>query len=37
MKEYDKALETYQLGLEHEPDNAELKEGIERCVAALSR
>ena len=37
MKEYDKALETYQTGLQHEPDNAELKEGIERCVSSISR
>lgn len=37
QQEYDKALETYQRGLEHEPDNAELKEGIDRCVEAISR
>lgn len=37
MKEFDKALETYQRGLEHDPENAELKEGIERCVEAISR
>ena len=37
MKDYEKALETYQKGLEHEPDNMELKEGIERCIASISR
>lgn len=37
MKEYDKALETYQKGLAHDPDNAELKEGMQRCVEQISR
>jgi stress-induced-phosphoprotein 1 len=37
MKEYDKAMETYQKGLKIEPDNAELQEGIDRCVGAISR
>lgn len=35
MKDYDKALETYRAGLAVEPDNAELKEGMNRCVAAI--
>ncbi|BDA49920.1 Hsp70-Hsp90 organizing protein 1 [Coccomyxa sp. Obi] len=37
MKEYDKALETYEAGLKHDPDNAELKEGIARCVDAMNK
>ncbi|XP_059640029.1 hsp70-Hsp90 organizing protein 3-like [Cornus florida] len=32
MKEYDKALETYQEGLKHDPKNPELLDGIRRCV-----
>ncbi|KAK9838651.1 hypothetical protein WJX74_000655 [Apatococcus lobatus] len=34
MKEYDKATITYKLGLEKEPDNAELKDGLQRCMEA---
>jgi stress-induced-phosphoprotein 1 len=37
MKEYDKAMATYEAGLKHEPDNAELKEGIMRCLQAIDR
>lgn len=37
MKEYEKALETYQQGLEHEPDNAECKEGAQRCYQQIAR
>ncbi len=37
MKEYEKAMETYQQGLEHEGDNAECKEGIQRCYQQLAR
>jgi tetratricopeptide (TPR) repeat protein len=37
MKEYDKALETYEEGLKHDPDNSELKEGIARCIDALNK
>ncbi len=37
MKEYDKALETYEAGLKHDPDNAELKEGIARCIDAVNK
>lgn len=37
MKEYDKAMETYEAGLKHDPENAELKEGLMRCVAAINR
>ena len=37
MKEYDKALETYEAGLTHDPDNSELKEGIARCFEAINK
>jgi len=37
MKEYDKAMETYEAGLKHDPDNAELKEGLMRCVVAINK
>jgi hypothetical protein len=37
MKEHDKALVTYQKGLEHDPDNQELKEGLQACTRAISR
>lgn len=37
MKDYDKAMETYQTGLEHEPNNQELKEGLMRCIDAINR
>ncbi|KAG2489588.1 hypothetical protein HYH03_011869 [Edaphochlamys debaryana] len=37
MKEYDKAIETYNKGLELEPDNAELHDGLQRAVDAISR
>ena len=30
MKEFDKALETYQEGLKHDPQNPELLEGVRR-------
>lgn len=30
MKEYDKALETYQEGLKHDPKNQELLDGVRR-------
>lgn len=30
MKEYDKALETYQEGLKHDPNNQELLDGVKR-------
>ena len=35
MKDFDKALETYRAGLAVEPDSAELKEGMARCVSAI--
>lgn len=37
MKEYDKAIETYQEGLKHDPENHELKEGLMRCVQAINK
>lgn len=37
MKEFDKALQTYEQGLEHEPDNQELKDGVMRCLQAINR
>lgn len=30
MKEYEKALETYQEGLKHDPQNPELLDGVKR-------
>ncbi|KAJ6347590.1 hypothetical protein OIU76_004133 [Salix suchowensis] len=37
MKEYDKALETYQEGLKHDPQNQELLDGVRRCVGQLNK
>ncbi|KAF4360449.1 hypothetical protein CsatB_004108 [Cannabis sativa] len=37
MKEYDKALETYQLGLKHDPQNQELLDGVRRCVDQINK
>ncbi|XVF10782.1 hypothetical protein REPUB_Repub07fG0212800 [Reevesia pubescens] len=37
MKEYDKALETYQEGLKHDPSNQELLDGVRRCVAQINK
>ena len=37
MKEYDKALATYEAGLKIDPASDELKDGAARCVAALRR
>ncbi|XP_052170641.1 hsp70-Hsp90 organizing protein 3-like [Diospyros lotus] len=37
MKEYDKALETYQEGLKHEPKNQELLDGVRRCVEQINK
>ena len=37
MKEYEKAAETYEAGLQHDPNNAELKEGITRCMQAIHK
>ncbi|BBN19665.1 stress-induced-phosphoprotein 1 [Marchantia polymorpha subsp. ruderalis] len=37
MKEYDKALETYQIGLKHEPENQELLDGARRCIDQINK
>ncbi|GAB2244852.1 hypothetical protein Droror1_Dr00000345 [Drosera rotundifolia] len=37
MKEYDKALETYQEGLKHEPNNPELLDGVKRSVQQINK
>lgn len=37
MKEYDKALETYQEGLKHDPNNPELMDGVKRCVQQINK
>ncbi|KAG6481691.1 hypothetical protein ZIOFF_058310 [Zingiber officinale] len=37
MKEYDKALETYQEGLKHDPNNQELMDGVRRCVEQINK
>ncbi len=37
MKEYDKALTTYKTGLKYDAENEEIKEGIDKCLAAISR
>ncbi|KAL5098961.1 hypothetical protein RYX36_003288 [Vicia faba] len=37
MKEYEKALETYQEGLKHDANNQELLDGITRCVQQINR
>eukprot|EP00892_Ulva_mutabilis_P000963 jgi/Ulvmu1/10868/UM007_0042.1 len=37
MKEYEKALETYEQGLTYAPDSTELKDGIRRCQQQIQR
>ncbi|KAG7015655.1 Hsp70-Hsp90 organizing protein 3 [Cucurbita argyrosperma subsp. argyrosperma] len=37
MKEYEKAMETYQEGLKHDPKNQELLDGIRRCVEQVNK
>ncbi|CAH8310847.1 unnamed protein product [Eruca vesicaria subsp. sativa] len=37
MKEYDKAMETYQEGLNHDPKNQELLDGVRRCVEQINK
>lgn len=36
MKEYDKAMETYKLGLEQDPSSEELKAGLQKCVQKIN-
>ncbi|KAF3322405.1 hsp70-Hsp90 organizing protein 3 [Carex littledalei] len=37
MKEYEKAMQTYQEGLKHDPNNQELTDGIRRCVEQVNK
>lgn len=37
MREYNKALATYEAGLKADPESAELRDGAARCVEAISR
>ncbi|KAJ6827587.1 hsp70-Hsp90 organizing protein 2-like [Iris pallida] len=37
MKEYDKALETYQEGLKHDANNQDLIDGVRRCVEQINK
>ncbi|XP_008238627.1 PREDICTED: hsp70-Hsp90 organizing protein 3-like [Prunus mume] len=37
MKEYEKALETYQEGLKHDAGNQELLDGVRRCVQQINK
>lgn len=37
MKEYEKALKTYQEGLKHDPQNQELLDGVKRCVEQINK
>ncbi|XP_024541869.1 hsp70-Hsp90 organizing protein 3-like [Selaginella moellendorffii] len=37
MKEYDKALETYQTGLKYDEHNQEMMDGIQRCVEQINK
>ncbi|KAL6903776.1 hypothetical protein ACP4OV_004589 [Aristida adscensionis] len=37
MKECDKALETYQAGLKHDPNNPELLDGVKRCIQQINK
>ncbi|TVU29034.1 hypothetical protein EJB05_20576 [Eragrostis curvula] len=37
MKEYDKAMETYQAGLKLDPNNQELLDGVRRCIEQINK
>lgn len=37
MKEYEKAVETYEKGLSFDPQNQELKDGVQRCRQAINK
>lgn len=37
MKEYNKAMTTYEEGLKQDPGNTELKDGLMRCVQAINK
>jgi stress-induced-phosphoprotein 1 len=36
MKEYSKAMQTYEEGLKHDPESQELKDGLRRCIQAIN-
>ena len=36
MKEYTKAMQTYEDGLKHDPESQELKDGLKRCIMAIN-
>ena len=36
-KQFDKALETYQEGLKHDPENEELRDGLRRSMIEIQR
>jgi len=36
MKEFDKAMETYKLGLEQDANNDELKAGLQKCIQKIN-
>ncbi|KFK34306.1 hypothetical protein AALP_AA5G127900 [Arabis alpina] len=37
LKEYDNAMETYQEGLKHDPNNQELLDGVRRCIQQINK
>ena len=37
MKEYEKAMETYRKGLTFDPENQELKDGVQRCQRSINK
>ncbi|KAH0644154.1 hypothetical protein KY284_032038 [Solanum tuberosum] len=37
MKEFEKAMETYQAGLKYDPQNQELLDGVRRCVEQMKK
>ncbi|XP_010418273.1 PREDICTED: hsp70-Hsp90 organizing protein 2 [Camelina sativa] len=37
MKEYENAMEAYQQGLKHDPNNQELLDGVRRCVQQINK
>ena len=37
MKEYEKAIETYERGLTFDPANQELKDGVQRCRQSINK
>ncbi|XP_049369790.1 hsp70-Hsp90 organizing protein 3-like [Solanum verrucosum] len=37
MKEFEKAMETYQAGLTYDPQNQELLDGVRRCVEQMKK